>query len=129
MRFSDYEISLDFLDPGETYYAYIYTDREGGGIDVETRQVTSDTVMDLSLMKAGGCAIKFSKNDPIGFLVHDGYKYYEAEDAQLGQGTSISQTDYVSGKKFVNNVGGNSSKTVTFEVEAWKRVSMSAGSS
>lgn len=115
---SDYEISLDFLDPGETYYAYIYTDREGGGIDVETRQVTSDTVMDLSLMKAGGCAIKFSKNDPIGFSVHDGYKYYEAEDAQLGQGTSISQTDYVSGKKFVNNVGGNSSKTVTFEVEA-----------
>ena len=115
---SDYEISLDFLDEGETYYAYIYTDKEEGGIAVETRQVTSDTVMDLSLMKAGGCAIKFSKNDPIRTTVYDGYKYYEAEDAQMGEGTSISQTDYVSGKKFVTNIGGNSKKNVTFEVEA-----------
>ena len=115
---SDYEISLDFLDEGETYYAYIYTDKEEGGIAVETRQVTSDTVMDLSLMKAGGCAIKFSKNDPIRTTVYDGYKYYEAEDAQMGEGTSISQTDYVSGKKFVTNIGGNSKKNVTFDVEA-----------
>lgn len=114
----NFDVSLDFLEPGEPYYAYIYTDREGGGIDVETRQVTADDSMTLSLMKAGGCAIKFSKNDPIGFTVHDGYKYYEAEDAQMGEGTTISQTDYVSGKKFVNNVGGNSEKTVTFEVEA-----------
>ena len=48
--------------------------------------------------------------------VHDGYQYYEAEDALLGEGTVVSETDYASGKKLVKNVGGNEKRTVTFQV-------------
>ena len=101
-----YDISLDFLDQGETYYAYIYQDNaDGTDLEVATQEVTADTTLSFDLPKAGGCAIKLSKNDPMGLTAYDGYKYYEAEDAQMGTGTTISETDYVSGKKFVDNVG------------------------
>lgn len=108
-------IPLDFLDADEFYYAYIYTDNETGtGIKTETREVTSKDVLEIPLKAAGGCAVKLSKNDPIGATVYDNYDYYEAEDAVLGTGTSIRETDYVSGKKFVDNVG-KAGKNITFE--------------
>lgn len=111
-----YRIPLDFLDAGEHYYAYIYNDnQEGTGIETEIREVTSKDELELSLLASGGCGVKFSKNDPFGATVYDGYKYYEAEDAVLGTGTSIKETDYVSGKKFVDGVGGKAGKSVTFE--------------
>lgn len=110
-----YEIPLDFLDAGEPYYAYIYQDAEEGGIVSEVREVTSETELRFDLQEGGGCAVKLSKNDPRAVTVYDGYKYYEAEDATLGEGTTVQETDYVSGKKFVGNVGGKESQTVTFE--------------
>lgn len=112
-----YDIPLDFLDEGDSYYAYIYRDKEDGGIEVETQTVTKGTVLHFDLGKAAGCAVKLSKNDPIGATVHDGYKYYEAEDAQMGAGTSVRETDYVSGKKFVSNIGGKADRFVTFNVD------------
>ena len=57
---------------------------------------------------------RLSKNDPIGATIYDNYDYYEAEDAVLGEGTTIKTTDYVSGKKFVDNVG-RAGKNITFE--------------
>ena len=111
-----YSVPLDFLDEGEHYYAYIYTDKEtGNGIQVDVKEVTSQSTLDFKLQKGGGCAVKLSKNDPMETTVYDGYQYYEAEDAELGEGTSIQETDYVSGSKFVNNVGGKPTRTVTFE--------------
>lgn len=108
-------IPLDFLDADEFYYAYIYTDNETGtGIKTETCEVTSKDVLEIPLKEAGGCGIKLSKNDPIGATVYDNYDYYEAEDAVLGDGTTVKTTDYVSGKKFVDNVG-KAGKNITFE--------------
>lgn len=113
---STYSIPLDFLDAGEHYYAYIYTDNEEGtGISTEVREVTSADELELQLLATGGCGVKFSKNDPFGATVYDSYKYYEAEDAVMGTGTKIEETDYVSGKKFVDSVGGKAEKDVTFE--------------
>ena len=112
-----YEVSLDFLEPGETYYAYLYTDKEDGtGIQFQTQLVTSKTKLSLPLKKAGGCAVKFSKSELPAMTVHDQYRYYEAEDAVLGEGTKVEETDYASGKKLVKNVGGNNKKNVTFHV-------------
>lgn len=109
-----YSVPLDFLDEGEQYYAYIYTDADEGGIVSEVREVTSKTELAFDLQEGGGCAVKLSKNDPMNTTVYDGYKYYEAENALLGEGSSIQETDYVSGKKFVN-VGGKADRTLTFE--------------
>lgn len=111
-----YRVPLDFLDEGEHYYAYIYTDNaEGTGIETEIREVTSADELEFSLLATGGCGVKFTKNDPFGASIYDGYKYYEAEDAVMGTGTRIEETDYVSGKKFVNDVGGKADRDVTFE--------------
>lgn len=113
---ASYTVPLDFLDKGDTYYAYIYKDNEAGtDLEVSTQLVNSDTVLQLDLQKAGGCAIKFSKNDPMTTTIYDGYHYYEAENASLGTGTQIKETDYVSGKKFVDSIGGNAAKKITFE--------------
>lgn len=111
------EMPLWFLEDGETYYAYIYTDGEDGGIAVEKREVTNEDVLEFDLSYLGGCAVKFSKDDPFGATIYDGYKYYEAEDAVMGEGTSLSDdTDYVSGKKFVR-IGNGAAKNVEFTVE------------
>lgn len=111
------EMPLWFLDGDETYYAYIYTDKEDGSIAVEKREVTNQDVLKFDLSDLGGCAVKFTKDDPFGATVYDGYTYYEAEDAVMGTGTTIAETDYVSGKKFVN-IGGGEAKNVEFTVEA-----------
>lgn len=115
-----YDISLDFLDKDTTYYAYIYTDNEdGSNIEMKKQAVTSTSKLSLALKKAGGCGIKISKSDTLKTTCYDNYNYFEAENASLGEGTAISETSYVSGKKYVSKIGRSVDKHLTFaDIEA-----------
>lgn len=60
------EAALDFLDPGVTYVAEIYSDGEGAHwqsdpypLDIEKYLVDSDTMLTLDLAPGGGQAIRF----------------------------------------------------------------------
>ncbi len=112
-----YNVSLDFLDPDCTYYAYIYGDNEDASkIEVTTKEVTSNDTLDLALLKNGGCTIKFTKNDPIKWTEYDNFDFYEAEEATLGGNAKVeSDNPYVSGKAFVSGLGNNANNSVTFE--------------
>lgn len=104
---NSYDISLDFLDENENYYAYIYTDKaDFSGIQMEKKVVTSKDVLKFNLNDAGGCAVKFSKKDDLKQTILDEYNYYEAETASLGQNTKINASAYVSRQKYVTGMKG-----------------------
>lgn len=114
-----YAIPLDFLEKGQTYHAYIYKDNAAGvGIEVETREVTSETALQIPLLANGGCSIKFTKTDPIRKTVYDAFDYYEAEDpsyAVLGGGARTADNNYASNLKCVGYVGkGEGNGTLAF---------------
>lgn len=55
-----YPLRLEFLDPGTTYEAHVYRDaEEGQELVAETREVTRDDVLRLSLQRNGGFAVRF----------------------------------------------------------------------
>jgi alpha-glucosidase len=54
--------SLDFLDEGRKYYATMYRDGQGGGVEIETRPVSRFDTLQLKLSSAGGQAIRISTN-------------------------------------------------------------------
>jgi hypothetical protein len=62
------ELSLDFLEPGAIYQAQIYRDGPGAdfernnmSLEVIAREVTAGDVLNLSLARGGGQAIRFRK--------------------------------------------------------------------
>lgn len=114
-----YNISLDFLDKEQKYYAYIYTDKDDlSGIQMEKREVTSADKLIFDLKKGGGCAVKFSKEDNLKQTVYDKYNYYEAEDAYLGMSNTISESAYVSRLKYVSKVKGAQNRIAFENIEA-----------
>jgi alpha-glucosidase len=55
------EIPLDFLDPGKSYVAHIYTDDDSATtrtkVGIETRPVDTNTIIEADLNKGGGQAV------------------------------------------------------------------------
>ncbi len=111
-----YEVPLNFLDAGATYHAYIYKDNAAGDdIEIETKEVTSQTVLSLPLLANGGCSVKFTKTEPLKQTVYDNYNYYEAEDtayASLGGSAVIEEKQYASKWKIAGYLGNGG--TLTF---------------
>ncbi len=104
-----YDVPLDFLDKGATYHAYIYKDNAAGdNIEIESLDVTSETVLKLPLLANGGCSVKFSQTDILRRTPYDNYNYYEAEDseyAELDGPAVIEENQYVSNWKVVGYIG------------------------
>lgn len=111
-----YQTPLDFLDPGTVYHACIYKDNAAGdNIEIDTRDVTSETVLELPIMENGGCSVKFSKTEQRKKTSYDDFHYYEAEDpayAVLSGGARVSENQFASGLKHVGYVGQGG--TLTF---------------
>lgn len=118
LKAKTYQVPLDFLDAGSTYHAYIYKDTAAGeSIEIETQDVTSETVLQIPLLENGGCSVKFSKTDPLKTTVYDNFNYYEAEDstyAALSGEARVDTDNYASNLKCVGYVGGNAANTLTF---------------
>ena len=62
------DISLSFLDAGSRYEAVIYRDGRNADweknpypVEIETREVTSDTVLSIPVARGGGAAVKLLK--------------------------------------------------------------------
>ena len=85
---------------------------------MEKREVTSTDKLTFDLKKAGGCAVKFSKEDNLKTTIYDNYNYYEAEDANLGNTTSISTSSYVSRQKYVSKLKGAQNRIKFENIEA-----------
>lgn len=114
---SDLSIPLDFLDKGKTYYAHIYQDNEtGSNIEASVEQVTSDTVLPISLLANGGCAIRITDSPSLCSTIYDDYTYYEAEDssaAEIKSPASVAAGAYSSGLSNVGNIGKGGELTFT----------------
>lgn len=112
-----YDVALDFLDKGATYHAYIYKDNAAGdNIEIERRDVTSETVLQIPLLANGGCSVKFSQTDPLKRTSYDNYNYYEAEDgkyAQPGGSAVVEENQFSSNQKVVGYIGNTG--TLTFQ--------------
>ncbi len=111
-----YEVPLDFLDKGVTYHAYIYKDNAAGNnIEIESRDVTAGSVLQIPLLAKGGCSVKFTKTEPLKRTSFDNYNYYEAEDsayALLGGSAVVEDDQYASNLKVVGYIGKGG--TLTF---------------
>lgn len=111
-----YDVPLDFLDKGVTYHAYIYKDNaEGDNIEIESRNVTSETVLQIPLLANGGCSVKFSQTEALKRTSYDNYNYYEAEDTQhtqLGGSAVVEENQFSSNQKVVGYIGNGG--TLTF---------------
>lgn len=106
------EAKLDFLGEG-TYYAYIYKDNAAGdAIEVETKTVTKDSTLSLSLLANGGVAVMFTKNEQQLGSRYDKYRFYEAEAEENGKtGTAeVGDNQFASGMKQVTKLGGKGKK-------------------
>lgn len=61
------ELNLDFLSEGKNYQAHIYSDNENSisptKVGVETKIVSHQTMLDMSLKSSGGVAIWFESTD------------------------------------------------------------------
>lgn len=109
------DISLDFLDKGN-YTAYIYKDNsDGTDLTIETKTVTADDTLNVSLLAEGGFAVKLTKGTMNTSTIYDGYSYYEAENAILTGAAIADVNQYASGLKFVGWLGGNANNTLTFD--------------
>ncbi len=118
-----YEVSLDFLDKGVSYTAYIYRDNAAGtNIETAVQKANVNTVLKLDLMQYGGCVVKLVKNDPqtdeptqpARKLEYDRYTYFEAEDAEIGGNARIAKNNYSSMLNVVGYIGNGEGNTLTF---------------
>ncbi|MCD7776087.1 MAG: glycoside hydrolase family 97 C-terminal domain-containing protein, partial [Firmicutes bacterium] len=107
------EISLDFLDDGVTYYAYVYRDSEDGEtLEIDSLTVTSSDSLTLSLLDSGGAAVIISKSEidtgtVYGDMNDPDYTYYEAESASNKlSGAAVTQSSaFCSGGEKVGYIG------------------------
>lgn len=111
------DCKLDFLGDGE-YTAYIYSTNESNtDVKLETRTVTKEDALKLSLANKDGAVVKLAKNGMDTGTLYDQYQYFEAEDAVLS-GTAKSHIDsnqYASGMKSVGYLGGGADNSITFQ--------------
>ena len=111
------KIALNFLGEG-SYKAYIYKDnKDGSDVEIEEKEVTKDSVLELALADNGGAAVKITKEDMKTDTVYDAYTYYEAEDdANMREGNaSVGANQFASGKKQVVALGGSADSKLTFK--------------
>jgi len=110
-------ISLDFLEEGKTYTAYIYRDNANGDdIEIETVSVTAKDTLTLSLLAQGGAAAIITAREVDTTTPYDRtYSYYEAENARLGGACTKDVNNYASGLMSVGWVGGGAQNDITFE--------------
>ncbi|MDR1532637.1 MAG: glycoside hydrolase family 97 catalytic domain-containing protein [Clostridiales bacterium] len=107
------QLTLPFIGEG-VHPAYIYSDGETiEYLNKEQYNIFSYSVLNLSLLEGGGCAI-FVSDLRVPFLPGDGYTIYEAESS----GNTISGSAYVSDNANCSNgqkVGylGNNDGTLT----------------
>lgn len=119
VKAAEYAVPLNFLEPGEEYYAYMYYDNEDGtDIECETRKVTSNDTLNFDLLENGGCAVKLSINDPEKWTEYENYTYYEAEDAELTGNAKVNKnktfTSGVATVSGIGNSGGNTDNTIKY---------------
>lgn len=99
---------LDFLGEGD-YFAYIYKDNaDGSAIEVDTKTVTKDTTLSLSLLANGGASVMITKNELKLDSRYDNYRYYEAEaEKNTKTGTAeIGKNQFASGMQQITKLGG-----------------------
>lgn len=113
----DMEISLDFLETGREYTAYIYKDNDDGSdLTVEERTVTGGDKLVLNLLKNGGAAVKITEGTMKTTTAYDDkYTYYEAEAAKVGGKCTVDENNYASGLKSVGYVGQGADNDIVFE--------------
>lgn len=109
-------ITLDFLGEG-TYKAYLYQDNDKGtDIEIELKEVTRESVLELPLAANGGAAVKITKENMKTDTVYDNYIYYEAEDEENTRSgnAAVGDNQFASGMKQVTGVGGTAYNKLTF---------------
>ncbi len=116
------DISLDFLEAGKTYTAYIYkTNAAGDDIEVLVKEVTREDVLALELSKDDGATVKLTTK-AFDYITdyNDNYTYLEAEDATANGRVSVStnafSAQYSSGKLAAENIGNGVDNNVTYEI-------------
>lgn len=110
-------ISLDFLGDG-IYKAYIYQDNASGtDVEIEEKEVTKASVLELELSDNGGAAVKLTKETMKTDTAYDNYTYYEAESEENKRGgnVKIGANQFASGMKQVTGLGGTAYNTLTFQ--------------
>lgn len=114
---TDMEISLDFLEAGKEYTAYIYKDNnDGSDLLVEEMKVTGGDKLVLKLLKNGGAAVKITEGTMKTTTAYDDkYTYYEAEDAKINGKCTVDENNYASGLKSVGYVGQGAGNDIVFE--------------
>jgi alpha-glucosidase len=102
------------LDAGN-YTSYVYKDGATGEIITKvTSTVTSASTLTIPLLATGGAAVLISKTT-VPSMPSDPYTYYEAENATLAGGASVSACANCSNGNKVSNLGNNAG-TVQFNV-------------
>ncbi len=109
-------INCDFL--GGNYTAYIYKDTSNPNImDINSRDVNSDSILTIDIAPNGGCAILFTNEPYMTELKDDShYTYYEAEEIQntlTGWASRVDDANCFGGKK-IGNLGGALKSSLTF---------------
>lgn len=59
----DMTVSLDFLEKGKTYTAYIYSSDDEGGLIVNEKNISSDDTLAIPLKELDGVAVYISENN------------------------------------------------------------------
>lgn len=112
------DISLDFLEKGKTYTAYIYKDNEArNGLEIVTQTVTSEDVLAVNLTAEGGFAAKITTGSFKTVTDYEeNYTYFEAEDAKRKGSAAIERNQFASGMETVAWLGAGEKNTVSFDV-------------
>ncbi len=118
------DISLDFLEAGKTYTAYIYkTNATDENVEVVVKEVTNADVLAIELLADDGFAAKIT-TAAYDYVTdyEENYTYIEAEKAdkngKVADSTNAYSAQYSSGQLAVENIGNGAENYVTFEVEA-----------
>lgn len=118
------DISLDFLEAGRKYTAYIYkSDETGTDIEIFTEEVENTDRLRLELGKDDGVTVKITAET---FETETSYEkeyyFYEAEKAELSGksclATNLFNAQYFSGGQAAEYIGNGSDNAVTYNIEA-----------
>ena len=105
-------INLSFLDPEQTYYAYIYKEDSGCRYNVlfDLREgLKSTSAINIPVRDNGGAVVILS---PSGDLPRPQWTTFEAEDYNRVGGT-ITNDNYCSGGKIVTGLNGDKRIAIT----------------
>ena len=111
------DISLDFLDDG-VYYAYIYKDGNCKTvIDFEKRQVQKSDRLTIPMLKSGGVAVLFSKDDSVPVPQNIIVEAEADSNVYGGNATKIADAN-ASGGYRIGNLGHDVKSYLTINVNA-----------